>query len=224
VRPDRDATGRHYQGRQRRSKLSADDEGEVDAEWIRKLPVDMRTTLMQIMNIDLMVGSGDGNRDGMAMYPLNFTSIRQLLEDPSVLDGKRTEMRYDSFREVEAGELPAVAHRNLLSAIDWVDHLFDIIDIQNLDDKVATVKHCFAPLMVFGYSVVTAKNTKQPDIVCVCNFGHVKRDCCLRWTEPYHFANRLAERSIDELISPFRRMNIKEEEAALMKAIIIANP
>ncbi|KAK6048583.1 hypothetical protein COOONC_13912 [Cooperia oncophora] len=120
----------------------------------------------------------------MALYPLNFTSIRQLLEDPSVLDGKRTEMRYDSFREVEAGELPAVAHRNLLSAIDWVDHLFDIIDIQNLDDKVATVKHCFAPLMVFGYSVVTAKNTKQPDIVCVCNFGHVKRDCCLRWTEP----------------------------------------
>ncbi|XGW12240.1 hypothetical protein V3C99_013158 [Haemonchus contortus] len=224
VRPDRDATGRHYQGRQRRSKLSADDEGEVDAEWIRKLPVDMRTTLMQIMNIDLMVGSGDGNRDGMASYPLNFTSIRQLLEDPSVLDGKRTEMRYDSFREVEAGELPAVAHRNLLSAIDWVDHLFDIIDIQNLDDKVATVKHCFAPLMVFGYSVVTAKNTKQPDIVCVCNFGHVKRDCCLRWTEPYHFANRLAERSIDELISPFRRMNIKEEEAALLKAIIIANP
>ncbi|VDO61753.1 unnamed protein product [Haemonchus placei] len=247
VRPDRDATGRHYQGRQRRSKLSADDEGEVDAEWIRKLPVDMRTTLMQIMNIDLMVGSGDGNRDGMASYPLNFTSIRQLLEDPSVLDGKRTEvceaisirmamnegfqMRYDSFREVEAGELPAVAHRNLLSAIDWVDHLFDIIDIQNLDDKVrlgyfqvATVKHSFAPLMVFGYSVVTAKNTKQPDIVCVCNFGHVKRDCCLRWTEPYHFANRLAERSIDELISPFRRMNIKEEEAALLKAIIIANP
>lgn len=27
----------------------------MDAEWIRKLPVDMRTTLMQIMNIDLMV-------------------------------------------------------------------------------------------------------------------------------------------------------------------------
>ncbi|VDM60618.1 unnamed protein product [Angiostrongylus costaricensis] len=39
-----------------------------------------------------------------------------------------------------------------------------------------------------------------------------------------HFANRLAERAIDELISPFRRINIKDEEAALLKAIIIANP
>ncbi|KAK6732543.1 hypothetical protein RB195_016735 [Necator americanus] len=224
VRPDRDATGRHYQGRQRRSKLSADDEGEVDAEWMRKLPVDMRTTLMQIMNIDLMVGGGDGNIDGMQLYPLNFTSIRQVLEDPSVLDGKRTEMRYDSFREVEPEELPAIAHRNLISAIDWVDHLFDIMDIQNLDDKVATVKYSFAPLMVFCYSVITAKTTKQQDVVSLCNFGHVKRGCCTRWNEPYHFGNRLAERSLDELISPFRRMNIKEEESALIKAIILTNP
>ncbi|KAE9420360.1 hypothetical protein Angca_004910, partial [Angiostrongylus cantonensis] len=224
VRPDRDATGRHYQGRQRRSKLSTDDEAELDAEWIRKLPVDMRTTLMQIMNIDLMVGSGDGNIDGTMLYPLNITSIRQLLEDPSVLDGRRTEMRYDSYREIEPSELPVVAHRNLLSAIDWVDHLFDIMDIQNLDDKVATVKHCFTPLMVFNFSVITAKNTKQPDIVCVCNSGHLKQDICMRWNEPYHFANRLAERAIDELISPFRRINIRDEEAALLKAIIIANP
>ncbi|KIH50772.1 Ligand-binding domain of nuclear hormone receptor [Ancylostoma duodenale] len=78
--------------------------------------------------------------------------------------------------------------------------------------------------MVFCYSVVTAKSTKQQDIVSLCNFGHVKRDCGVLWNEPYHFGNRLAERSLDELISPFRRMNIKEEEAALIKAIIIANP
>lgn len=93
VRPDRDATGRHYQGRQRRSKLSAEDEGEVDAEWMRKLPVDMRTTLMQLLNIDLIVGGGDGHTEPSKIYPLPFaTSIRQLLEDPTLLDGKRTEV------------------------------------------------------------------------------------------------------------------------------------
>uniref|UniRef100_A0A1I7XC71 Nuclear receptor domain-containing protein n=1 Tax=Heterorhabditis bacteriophora TaxID=37862 RepID=A0A1I7XC71_HETBA len=224
VRPDRDATGRHYQGRQRRSKLSADDEVEVDAEWMRKLPVDMRTTLMQLMNIDLMVGSGDGNIDGKTLYPLPITSIRQVLEDPAILDGKRTEMRYDSFREITQDELPAVAHRRLIAMIDWVDHLFDMMDIQGLDDKIALVKQGFAPLMVLSYSAITAKNTKQTDIICLCNFGHVKRECCKRWQEPYHFANRLAERSIDELIEPFRKMNLKDEEIALLKAIIILNP
>ncbi|VDM64851.1 unnamed protein product [Angiostrongylus costaricensis] len=156
VRPDRDATGRHYQGRQRRSKLNTDYEAELDAEWIRKLPVDMRTTLMQIMNIDLMAGSGDGNIDGTMLYPLNIISIRQLLEDPSVLDGKRTEMRYDSYREIEASELPVVAHRNLLSAIDWVDHLFDIIDIQNLDDKVFDRKDIYS--LTLSENLFTACN------------------------------------------------------------------
>ncbi|KAJ1361251.1 hypothetical protein KIN20_020457 [Parelaphostrongylus tenuis] len=133
-------------------------------------------------------------------------------------------MRYDSYRKIDPNELPVVAHRNLLSTIDWVDHLFDIMDIQNVDDKVATVKHCFTPLMVVNFSVSTAKSTKQPDIVCVCNSGYLKQDICIQWNEPYHFANRLAERSIDELISPFRLINIKDEEAALLKAIIIANP
>ncbi|KAJ1361239.1 hypothetical protein KIN20_020441 [Parelaphostrongylus tenuis] len=89
---------------------------------------------------------------------------------------------------------------------------------------VATAKHCFTPLMVFNFSVSTAKSTKQPDIVCVCHSGYLKQDICMQWNEPYHFANRLAERSIDELISPFRRINIKDEKAALLKAIIIANP
>uniref|UniRef100_A0A914RJP4 Uncharacterized protein n=1 Tax=Parascaris equorum TaxID=6256 RepID=A0A914RJP4_PAREQ len=58
VRPDRDATGRHYQTRARRAKLfngeSAIEEAPVGDDWSRKLPVDMRTTLMQLMNVELM--------------------------------------------------------------------------------------------------------------------------------------------------------------------------
>lgn len=58
MRPDRDATGRHYQARVRRSKLIGDDENydlPVGDDWCRKLPVEMRTTLMQLMNIELIV-------------------------------------------------------------------------------------------------------------------------------------------------------------------------
>ena len=35
--------------------------------------------------------------------------------------------------------------------IDWADHLFDMMDLQNLDDKAAMVKAGFAPLTVFRY-------------------------------------------------------------------------
>ncbi|KAF1766832.1 hypothetical protein GCK72_006790 [Caenorhabditis remanei] len=224
VRPDRDATGRHYQGRQRRSKLSAEDEGEVDAEWMRKLPVDMRTTLMQLLNIDLIVGGGDGHTEPSKIYPLPFaTSIKQLLEDPTLLDGKRTEMRYEAFREINPEELPCIAHRRLIAMIDWADHLFDMMDVNNMDDKVAIVKASYGPLMIFSLCANTARH-KQADIVCLSTFGYISRYAPNSWAEPYHFGNQLAERCIDELIDPLRKMNLKEEEITLLKAIIVLNP
>ncbi|CAI5442774.1 unnamed protein product [Caenorhabditis angaria] len=223
VRPDRDATGRHYQGRQRRSKLSADDEGEVDAEWMRKLPVDMRTTLMQLLNIDLIVGGGDGHTEPLKIYPLSFDSIRKLLDDPSLLDGKRTEMRYEAFREITPEEMPIIAHRRLIAMIDWADHLFDMMEIHNMDDKVTIVKNSYAPLMVFSLCANTARH-KQPDIVCLSTFGYLPRYAANSWAEPYHFGNNMAERCLDELIDPLRRMALKEEEITLLKAIIVLNP
>lgn len=116
VRPDRDAAGRTHAIRQRRCRASLADVEllDVDAvhndEWTRKLPVDMRTLLMQIMNIDLMVCiffnfcvfhsfwvclkvcSGDTHADPLSIYPLQISSLRGILEDPTLLDGKRTEV------------------------------------------------------------------------------------------------------------------------------------
>ncbi|CAI4232872.1 unnamed protein product [Auanema sp. JU1783] len=224
VRPDRDATGRHFQGRQRRSKINAEEEQEIDTEWMRKLPVDMRTTLLQLMNIDLVVGGTDGGTDSKVVYPLPIDSIRHALEDPAILDGKRTEMRYEGYREINPIELPSIAHRTLIAVIDWVDHLFDAMDIQGLEDKLTMVRHAYAPLMVFNFSSNTARNCKKNDLIYLCSHGYVPRDCCQKWTEPFHFANNLAPQALDDLIIPLRKMNMKEEEAALLKAIIILNP
>ena len=62
VRPDRDAAGRTHPIRHRRTRPSLgdiatmeEDEEDTTDDWVRKLPVDMRTLLMQIMNIELMV-------------------------------------------------------------------------------------------------------------------------------------------------------------------------
>uniref|UniRef100_A0A1I8A2S8 Nuclear receptor domain-containing protein n=1 Tax=Steinernema glaseri TaxID=37863 RepID=A0A1I8A2S8_9BILA len=140
VRPDRDATGRHYQGRSRRAKINTSTEviedGPLDDDWIRKLPVDMRTTLMQLMNIELLVSRGDSNQDAKSMYPLPCSSLGKLLDDPTLLDGKRTEIRHEPYRKAQCEELPAVAYRSLIAVIDWVDHLFDIVDLHSSSDKV----------------------------------------------------------------------------------------
>lgn len=45
-------------------------------------------------------------------------------------------MRYEAYRRVECDELIAVAHRRLIAIIDWVDHLFQIMELSTTDDKV----------------------------------------------------------------------------------------
>ncbi|KAK0393019.1 hypothetical protein QR680_000017 [Steinernema hermaphroditum] len=229
VRPDRDATGRHYQGRNRRLKINGSSElavedGPLDDDWIRKLPVDMRTTLMQLMNIELLVGRGDSNEDAKNMYPLSFTSLRQILDDPAVLDGKRTEIRHEPYRKVQRDELPAVACRSLIAVIDWIDHLFDIMDLHNSNDKLILVKSGFAPLSVFSSASSTARSTKDKEIVCLCNFGYVPKDLHRVVDNCFHLGNRVIERTIDELVTPFRGLNLKEEETVLLKAILLLNP
>lgn len=97
VRPDRDAAGRSHPIRHRRSRnslgeINFEDDDDTTDDWIRKLPVDMRTLLMQIMNLELMVNRGDTLDDPKSIYPLHVGSLKHILEEPHVLDGKRTEV------------------------------------------------------------------------------------------------------------------------------------
>lgn len=105
-------------------------------DWIRKLPVDMRTLLMQIMNSELLMANGDTQENPKNIYPLEFGSLREILQDPTLLDGKRTEMRYEPYRHVQPDEIIAIAHRRLIAVIDTVDHLCGLMDLHNIQDKV----------------------------------------------------------------------------------------
>jgi hypothetical protein len=229
VRPDRDAAGRSHPIRHRRSRnslgeIALEDEDDNTDDWIRKLPVDMRTLLMQIMNMDLLVAHGDTTEDAKKIYPLPFSSIRQILEEPHLLDGKRTEIRYETFRQIQGDELAAIAHRRLIACIDTVDHLFSLMDLHNPQDKIAIIKSSYAPLSIFSFSAATAKVTKQRDILCLCNYGFVPRDIQNTIGDLFHLGNRVVDRAIDELVEPFRSFNFKDQEMALMNAIVVLNP
>lgn len=39
-----------------------------------------------------------------------------------------------------------------------------------------------------------------------------------------HLSNNLIDRTLNELVAPLRRLNLKEEEVVPLKAIIILNP
>lgn len=71
------------------------------------MPVEMRTTLMHLLNIEARIMKvsealnefykllfrGDTNTPASQLYPLKVGTLREILNDPSLLKGKRSEVR-----------------------------------------------------------------------------------------------------------------------------------
>ncbi|CAK5085979.1 unnamed protein product [Meloidogyne enterolobii] len=109
VRPDRSLTGKQQLETHRfslspiRRRLSSIDEktsnnnndvtNEKTKNLSQKLPVDLRTMLMTLQNIEAKVVHGDTTHDAADIYPLRINTIREIIEEPKKLMGRRTEVR-----------------------------------------------------------------------------------------------------------------------------------
>lgn len=80
----------------------------------------------------------------------------------------------------KADELPRIAHRNAIAAVDWVESLVEMGENNftlpiDTEDKIALVKSCYSPLTIFNFSARTVQNTDNPDILCLCSYSFVPR-------------------------------------------------
>ncbi|CAG9531669.1 unnamed protein product [Cercopithifilaria johnstoni] len=239
VKPDRDLTGRQRVPRLRKRQIDEEFLNHMrnsgsnffqlrlqDDNWLRKLPVESRVLLIQLMNIESKIVKGDetsftrnGNRD------LSKTvSILELFEQRPILDGRSTKIRYEPYRMAQLTELPQIAHRMAMAAVDWVDSLAELAHITDIEDRVALVKSCYSSLTIFNFSTRTAQNANNPDILCLCSFSYVPRKLPLKFTRTNQLSDDLVNRTLNELVVPLRKLKLKEEEAVLLKAVIILNP
>uniref|UniRef100_A0A8R1HQQ5 Uncharacterized protein n=1 Tax=Caenorhabditis japonica TaxID=281687 RepID=A0A8R1HQQ5_CAEJA len=229
VRPDRDQTGKQKVPRIKKKQIDEELLNHMmrlqGDDWSRKLPVETRILLMQLMSIEDKVVKGDNNMSAQntAKDPKSI-SLREMFESKPAMDGRRMEIGYEPFRMARTEELGVIAHRRAIAAVDWVDSLTEIADTVDTEDKVALVKSCYSPLTIFNFSARTAQNTKNPDILCLCSHSYVPRRLPPEFNETNHLSNFLIDRTLNELVSPLRKLNLKEEEIVPLKAIIILNP
>ncbi|CCD65193.1 Nuclear hormone receptor family member nhr-31 [Caenorhabditis elegans] len=229
VRPDRDQTGKQKVPRIKKKQIDEELLNHMmrlqGDDWSRKLPVETRILLMQLMSIEDKVVKGDNNMSAQntAKDPKSI-SLREMFESKPALDGRRMEIGYEPFRMARTEELGVIAHRRAIAAVDWVDSLTEIADAVDTEDKVALVKSCYSPLTIFNFSARTAQNTKNPDILCLCSHSFVPRRLPPEFNETNHLSNFLIDRTLNELVAPLRKLNLKEEEIVPLKAIIILNP
>ncbi|KAH7725708.1 CBN-NHR-5 protein [Aphelenchoides avenae] len=234
VRPDRDQTGKQKANRelpQRRDSMSGQAGGdrasriEMEPEdWTKKLPVEMRTLMLKMLNIEAKVNLGDTRKNANELYPLQVATIREIIENPSVLKGKRTEMRYEPYRMARNEEFRAVVYRHLIAAVDWVEFLCEMMGGLSVEDRIILVKAIFGPLMIFRSSVKTALITERNDVLCLCNFNYVPRDISKSYSDTFHLDNTIVDRVLDHLVTPYRRIQLRPEEVACLTAITCLNP
>ncbi|KAI6175460.1 hypothetical protein M3Y97_00691400 [Aphelenchoides bicaudatus] len=238
VRPDRDLTGKQRVPRARKRAIDESIMNHImrlqGDDWSRKIPVESKVLLMQLINIESKVAKGDCSanvQDDRLQHAHQQReqnrniSLRELFENrPSIMCGRRTEMCYEPYRMARAEELTKIAHRGALAAVDWVESLVEIGEFIDTEDKVALVKACYAPLTIFNFSARTAQNTKNPDILCLCSYSYVPRKLPAEFNASNHLSNNLIDRTLNELVAPLRKLNLREEEVVPLKAIIILNP
>jgi hepatocyte nuclear factor 4 len=92
-------------------------------------------------------------------------------------------MRYEPYRMAKNEELSVIVYRRLIAAIDWVEYLSENMDGLSIDDKIALVKGCFAPLLIFKCSSRTALVTNSDNVLCLCNFAYVPKDIAKAYSD-----------------------------------------
>ncbi|WKY06569.1 hypothetical protein Q1695_006615 [Nippostrongylus brasiliensis] len=231
MKPEACRPNRDYTRKQKKKALAMPKESVVcslapksKGDWMKKLTVEMRTLLMNLLNIEAKVMKGDTNMDASQLYPLHVSTLQEIIDDPNKLKGKRSEMRYEPFRLAKNNELSSVAYRRLIAAIDWVEHLSNLLGGLDVSDKIALVKNAFAPLMVFKFASRTAEVAKDTNILCLCNFAYVPRNISQAFSDSYHLGNGLVDRALDELVQPYRTYGLREEEIVCVSAMIVLNP
>ncbi|CAI5448817.1 unnamed protein product [Caenorhabditis angaria] len=194
-------------------------------EWMKKMTVEMRTVLMNLLNIETKIMKGDTNDHASKLYPLKgIDKLRDIIENPVSLRGKRTEMRYEGYRMAANNELCAIAYRRLIAAIDWIEQLSPLLGHLSVEDKISLVKNSFAPLMIFNFAARTAECCTDKNILCLCNFAYVPRNISKMYSDTYHLGNGLVERTLNELVDVYREYGMKEEEIVCVNALLCLNP
>jgi hypothetical protein len=94
---------------------------------------------------------GDTAKDAAEIYPLRINTLREIIEEPTKLNGRRTEanilndnnvvqrqilkMRYEPYRMAKNEEFSVIVYRRLIAAIDWVEQLAERMGGLSAEDR-----------------------------------------------------------------------------------------
>uniref|UniRef100_A0A8R1HJB6 Nuclear receptor domain-containing protein n=1 Tax=Caenorhabditis japonica TaxID=281687 RepID=A0A8R1HJB6_CAEJA len=179
---------------------------------------DVRLLISSLLLIDKT--SSDGNAK---LSSLQFVqpSLSNLLDEPELLDGFRSEMSYRATRQADERLCYDTERRLVTWAIDWCRQTAEIGDVHHTTDKIALLRACCAPLALLelGSQCTLGRSDAQ---IPLCNnsflLAHAvpPSNSFLNW-KTVQSLSKWSQRELKPLC-------LKPKELVLLKALIVLNP
>ncbi|KAL3993965.1 Zinc finger C4 type (two domains) family protein [Acanthocheilonema viteae] len=225
IRPDRDIIGK--QKNPRRKKLRREDsllpspgaDSHCSQQEDALLTYLLDTELQAMSSIKrLSVATPIGIARVKADPDLVLSGIFQ---NKYVFDNDRFDMCYEAGRTATVEQLSQAVRRYIGAAVDWIDALFSLVNLDECNEKVFVLKSSFAAFCAFTQAARTAQVTSDPDLLCLCNRTVIPRQIPRHLLENNFLSNNMTARMLDELTQPIRKLLLNEAEIVSLTALVL---
>uniref|UniRef100_A0A7E4VMP3 Nuclear receptor domain-containing protein n=1 Tax=Panagrellus redivivus TaxID=6233 RepID=A0A7E4VMP3_PANRE len=234
IRPDRDVIGKQKNPRKRKIKR---EESSLPSPSLETQPQPTQFTEQQsqsdmllryLVDIDLKATTPSYTAPiGIANHPfLNVKSdpdscLATLFQSGVALNAIREPFPGDTGRVATIDLLHQSMRQYVVLAVDWVNAIFELGQVYDVNDKIALLKRCFGAFCLFTKSIQTVHHIQNNSALILANGTVVPRDVPRHLRETHFFANNLVEKVLDEIVLPFRKLRISDYERAGLCALTI---
>lgn len=180
---------------------------------------DNRLLISSLLLIDKT--SSDGNAKLSSLEYIQ-PSLQNLLEEPELLDGFRSEMSYRATRQADEQLCYDTERRLVTWAIDWCRQTAEIGDVHHTMDKIALLRACCAPLVLLEIGCQSSSLGHADTRIPLCNNSYL-----LAHHAPPS-VSFLAWKTVQSLSKWTQRelkpLCLRAKEIVLLKALIVLNP
>uniref|UniRef100_A0AC34R4B3 NR LBD domain-containing protein n=1 Tax=Panagrolaimus sp. JU765 TaxID=591449 RepID=A0AC34R4B3_9BILA len=156
----------------------------------------------------------------MKIKPDPDSNTYSLFSCPSVLNSLRVKMPGEPGRIATVEQFNHAMRSYVLLAIDWVNGIFELAQIDNTNEKMIMLKNAFGAFCTLHKGITTAEMSTDDDTIILCNGSLIPRCLPRHLFEMQFFSNNIVGKLIDEVALPFRRLMLNEIERAALTALI----
>lgn len=136
------------------------------------------------------------------------------------------QMDYSLGRTATVEQLVAALRRYVLGAVQWIESLFQLMQIDDITQKICLLKAIIGPFTIFNIAAKTTQvlSEHDGDVICLCNKSIIERHPATHLIHTSLVGNNLVARILDDLVYPTKKMSLATSEIVILTALIVLDP